>query len=493
MLSKSRYLSGLQCSKRLWIETRERGSLPPVDASTQALFDQGHEVGRLAQQLFPGGLELDRRVRAWSLLLPDTEKALRQRVPLYEGAFARSFEGAGGACRVDLLVPAPEGAWDLYEVKSSTSVKEVNLDDVAFQSWVVRGAGVPLRRSHVVHLDSSYVRGEALEVGKLFAVVDVTEQIAAREREIPGRVSGLLGVGELDAAPAVRIGRQCNDPYDCPAIARCWAGIPEESVFTLYRGGKKSWELFERGIVELTAIPGGFDLTAVQAIQVEAARRRRARVDRTALRTFLNSLEHPLHYFDLESYQLAVPAFPGTRPYQQLPFQFSLQVVDRPGAEARSQAFLAVSADDDPRPAFLEALRALVGRTGSIVAFNATFERSRIAEAAVAVPMHARWAERLAPRFVDLLAPFRTFDYYHPRQLGSASLKAVLPILGQRGYEGLEIQEGSFAAREFLRSNLPGTAPDERERIRRALLAYCARDTEGMIEVVEKLRELVGS
>ena len=191
-----------------------------------------------------------------------------------------------------------------------------------------------------------------------------------------------------------------------------------------------------------------------------------------------------------------MPAFPGTRPYQQLPFQFSLHVVERPGAAPKAHAFLARSdrqfAGDDPRPAFLDALRAVVGPEGSIVAFNATFEEKRIAEAAAAVPAHASWAGQLAPRFVDLLAPFRSFDYYHPRQLGSASLKAVLPILGQRGYGELEIQEGSFAAREFLRASLPGTAPEERERIRRALLAYCARDTEGMIEVVGALERLVG-
>jgi hypothetical protein len=288
----------------------------------------------------------------------------------------------------------------------------------------------------------------------------------------------------------VPIGRQCHDPFDCPAIARCWAGIPEESVFTLYKGGKKSWELFERGIVELAAIGGDVELTERQAIQVEAARSRRPNVDRAALRTFLDTLEYPLHYLDFETYQLAVPAFRGSRPYQQLPFQFSLQRVERPGAEPRAQEFLAASAGDDPRPAFLDALRAAVGSAGSIVSFSATFEMGRIAEATADVPMHASWAERLMPRFVDLLSPFRGFDYYDPRQLGSASLKKVLPILGQRGYEGLEIQEGSFAAREFVRSSLPETAPDERARIRRALLDYCARDTEGMIEIVAALERL---
>jgi hypothetical protein len=165
-------------------------------------------------------------------------------------------------------------------------------------------------------------------------------------------------------------------------------------------------------------------------------------------------------------------------------------VVERPGAEPRSYEFLADD-DGDPRPGFLAALRATIRDRGSIVAFNAGFEKGRIAEIAVALPEHADWAASLEPRFVDLLTPFRNFDFYDPRQLGSASLKTVLPILGQKGYDGLEIQDGSFAAREFVRSNLPATLPTERERIRRALLAYCGRDTGGMIEIVAALERIV--
>ena len=486
-LSKSRFLAGLQCAKRLWFETRARELVPAYDEATQAIFAQGQIVGRLAQGLFPGGVEIDRQRLDWSAAIATTRDLLRRRVPLYEAA----FEHAGAACRVDLLVPVADSAWDLYEVKSTASVKDVHHQDVALQSYVVRGAGIPLRRAFLAHIDSTYVRGEELDVQKLFKLADLTDAIGELEREVPRRIGEMHELLELGATTPVAIGPHCSDPYDCPLTSLCWKDVPEESVFTLRRGGARSWDLFARGVRALVEIPDEEPLNKGQRLQVEVARERRPHVDPDAIGKFLRSLEHPLHYLDFESFGLAVPRYPGTRPFQQVPFQFSIDVVDGEGEISRSTAFLA-EGGRDPRPEFIARLQEEIGPRGSIVAYNAAFERGRLGELANGDARLEAWVAGLDARIVDLLSPFRSLAYYHPDQLGSASLKAVLPILGQRGYEGLEIQDGAFAGREFLRSTLRDTSVTERARIRNALLRYCGRDTEGMVEIVAALRRLAG-
>jgi len=490
MLSKTRWLSGLQCEKKLWIEVNDRGRVPPPDPARQAIFDQGHEVGELAQRLRPGGIEIDRRRLDWRSAVAETRSALERRVPLYEAAFAHD----GAACRVDILAPSGERGWELLEVKSSTQAKPEHLDDVALQVWVARGAGIDVRSAKLVHLDSGYVRGEALELERLFTEVDLTAGVEAAQAGIDERVAALLAVTRLRGEPAVPIGPHCDAPWSCPLKPACWSGVPEESVLDLHRGGPMRWRLFGQGVRSLAEIPADVPLSAAQAIQVAAARDGRPRVDGAAIGAFLGQLEPPLHFLDFESYALAVPRFAGTRPYQQIAFQFSLFVDEGAGGPPRSVDFLA-EGEDDPRPALAAALRSAVGEgpLGTFVAYNAAFEKAQLADLAAACPEQAAWLANVGSRFVDLLAPFRSFSYYHPRQRGSASLKAVLPVLGARGYDGLSIDEGGLAAREFLRSLDAGTPMDERRRIRDALLAYCRRDTEGMLEIVASLRALAES
>ncbi len=484
-LSKSRFLAGQQCAKRLWYETRARELVPAYDEETMAIFEQGRLVGRLAQSLFPGGIEIDHQRLDWTAAIGTTRELLSRRVPLYEAA----FEHAGAACRVDLLVPAAEGTWDLYEVKSTTSVKDVHYQDVAFQSHVLRGAGVPLRRALLVHINSAYERGEELDVWGLFKVSDLTDAIVGIEKEIAHRVREMHGILNLGTPPTIEIGPHCSDPYECPLVSRCWKDVPKESVFTLRRGGAKSWNLFGRGYRALVEIPDDEPLNKGQRLQIEVARTRRPHVDLDAIGRFLRSLEPPIHFLDFESFGLAVPPYAGTRPFQQVPFQFSLHVVDGGGEIAHAAAFLA-EGGGDPRPEFIARLQDEIGPHGSILAYNAAFERARLADLASGDARLEAWVAGLDGRFVDLLNPFRSLAYYHPDQLGSASLKAVLPILGNRGYDDLEIQNGAFAGREFLRSNLPDTPASERLRIRNALLLYCGRDTAGMVEIVEALRGL---
>lgn len=486
ILSKSRFLSGVQCHKRLWYEINRREEVPPWNAATLAIFDQGHAIGEVARQLYPDGVEAAPGILAWPAVAAVTREALAARRPLFEAGFVHG----GGACRVDILVPAGDGVWDLLEVKSTTSVKEEEHDlDLAFQAWVVRGAGIPLRDLYLVHVNREYVLEGELDPGGLLSRVRRNEQVEALLPEIESRLRELLKAAELAESPDVPIGPHCSKPHDCPLIPHCWAFLPDRNVTTLYRGKPKGFELIAGGILTLADIPVAFPLTGNQQIQLEAVRGGEAVVDARQIQDFLATLETPLQYLDFETVGPAIPVYQGTRPFQPIPFQFSLHRQARLGGDLEHLGFLA-EGREDPRPAFLERLRESLLDEGTIVVYNASFERRVLRELADAVPDEAGWIEAAEQRIVDLLVPFRQFAWYHPDQDGSASMKVVLPAMTGEGYEGLEIGEGSQASREFLRITFGDEPAAECERVREELERYCALDTLGMARIVEKLMEV---
>jgi hypothetical protein len=482
-ISKSLFLNGLQCPKLLWHAINTKDLLPEPDAAQQAIFDQGHDVGALARQLFPGGIDVCGTDR--DEIIRGTTEALKLRKPLFEPA----FQASGGFCRVDVLNPTQGGSWDLVEVKSSASVKHIHLQDVAFQAWVLADAGVPVRRTKLMYLDSDYVRSGSVEPQKLFTLTSTTTQTSKLGRTVGARVSDMLSIIRQPTPPEVAIGPHCDNPYTCPLHDLCWKFLPEQNVMSLYRGKKKGFKLLVKGITAIREIPETVKLTANQAVQKQCAETGKPHSNQSAIVKFLRRLRYPVHYLDFETFNTAIPLFDGVRPYQQVPFQFSLHIVNAPGAEPEQRMFLA-DGHGDPRPEFMRRLRECIRDKGSIVVYNAAFEKSRLRECAEFLPEHAAWVRRIERRFVDLLKPFRSFDYYHPDQCGSASIKSVLPALTGRQYDDLEIKDGSTASLEFLRVTFGDLPEVERQPVRRQLEEYCCRDTEGMIWIVAELGKL---
>jgi hypothetical protein len=189
---------------------------------------------------------------------------------------------------------------------------------------------------------------------------------------------------------------------------------------------------------------------------------------------------------DFETFMTAVPLYDGTSPYQSIPFQFSVHVIEQPGARPKHNSFLA-KGKDDPRPAFLAALREAVGPDGTVLVYYEAFEKSRLKELAAAFPEYKNWIADISKRIVDLLTPFRDFSYYHPSQTGSASLKKVMPAVTGIGYEGLEISHGDIASLRYMQVTFGHVSAEERRKIRKDLLKYCKQDTEGMVHIVENL------
>jgi hypothetical protein len=244
--------------------------------------------------------------------------------------------------------------------------------------------------------------------------------------------------------------------------------LPESDVTTLYRGGAKGFKLLKDGVSALENIPYDFSLTNNQEIQRQAARTGKPHVDKPAIASFLNRIKYPVSFMDFETFGTAILLFDGLRPYQQVPFQFSLHVQRSRGSELEHHKFLAEGLND-PRLEFMRQLRDAVPEKGSVVAFNAPFELARLKECADLLLEYQPWLMDVRRRIVDLLVPFRGFRYYHPKQNGSASMKAVLPALTGLGYDQLAIQDGGMASLEFLRVTLMDVSDDERRHVRRDL------------------------
>jgi len=481
-LSKSRYLNGLQCLKYLWFIIHQPDAVPQPDAQTQHLFDQGHLVQEYAEKLFPGGIRVPESVFRGTGDL--NAKLLDKGKTFFEAGIS-----AGGLySRVDILQYDGVDKWDIIEVKSGTRVKEENIHDVSFQKLCCERRGLSVGRCFLMHINNKYVKQGDIDPSQLFTNEDITGQVKEVEAGIESRIREMQSIMQADTPPARLPGVHCNDPYECH-ISLCWQALPENNILNLYRGNAKAFDLLYDGTCFLRDIPDSVKLTGPQEVQKWCDLHGSAFTDKPALAEFLKSLKYPVHYLDFETFQAAVPLFDGTRPYQQVPFQFSLHIVDKPGAMAWHFGFLA-DGNEDPRPQFFNELRKVIGRQGSIVVYNQSFEEGILNDLAAAYPEHQTWVGQVCTRLVDLLQPFRNFSYYHPDQQGSASIKKVLPALTGQSYDDMDIGKGDQASLAYLDMMSGKMTAEEKSRTRTALEQYCALDTEGMIWIVNKLKEL---
>ena len=482
LLSKSKYLTGLQCPRLIWIEIHEPEKIPETNPVTQHVFDQGHEVGYLAKKLFPVGIDIS--TEDFMGNISSTKEWLKERKPLFEaGILAGKIYS-----RVDILSPIGEEEWDIVEVKSSTGVKDVHINDVAYQRYCCNQSGLNIRKCYLALINNQYVKDGEIDPEGFFNIHDVTDQVEEASVGIQDKIDGIIEVLSQETCPEMIIGPHCRDPYEC-SLTDCWGHLPEHNIFTLYYGGKKSFQMYDSGIVTVGEIPDGYKLNDKQRIQQVCVASGEPHVDREAIRDFLSSLEYPLYYMDFETINPAVPLFDGIRPYQNIPFQFSIHVVQDEQSPPARYSYLA-SGTDDPRPALLTELQKVFEDSGSIIAYNKGFEEGILRNLANVFPEYSDWIDQICSRLIDLLVPFKNFDYYHPAQKGSASLKAVLPAITGRGYEDLDISDGQVASVTFLAATYGDMPEPERTEVMADLEQYCGRDTEGMIWIVEELEKL---
>jgi hypothetical protein len=472
-LSKRRFTAGLQCAKRLWLE---HAAPPPLDAGREALARAGIAVGALARLRFPGGAlvaesEFEPAAAATAGLVADPALPA-----IYEAAFAHG----GARVRVDVLRRAESGGFELIEVKTATRVRERHALDLAYQLAVLEGAGVPVVRALLVVLDATYVHaGGAPDLERLFLVTDLTAEARALVPTVRERFAGMVAVLAAAEAPAIDVGPQCLAPFRCPFFAHCHVGGPEHPLTDLPRLTPEQLSaMTAAGLVDVRDVPLDFPtLTPVQRRACLAVRAGGA-VREPGILEALAAIRLPAHFVDFETFGPAIPVYPGTSPFEQVPFQWSDHVL-RADGRVEHREFLH-DADADPRTAFAASLLAATADAASIVTYS-SFESDVLAALAEELPdMREALLDRRS-RIVDLL-PIVRDHAYHPALRGSFSIKAVLPaFVPTLGYQDLVIRDGLTASLAHATLVDPRADPARRAEIRAHLLAYCARDTEAML------------
>jgi hypothetical protein len=482
-LSKSLIIKGLQCPKALYLQKNPPTFIFPPQPDLEAKFRAGNEVGILAQQLYPGGTE----VPFDGLSVIEQIEQTRQQIDagakvIYEASF--NYDGI--FVKVDLLVKDGD-AWQIHEVKMSTSVKQVNLDDVAIQFYVLGQCGLLISGAYLVHINNQYVRQGEIDVQQLFAGEDVLEEAVMRQAKLPQLIADLRTALQGDE-PAIDIGPHCSDPYDCDFTPYCWQHIPENSIFDLKGRGIKKFDYYDRGIIRFEDLPLA-DLNKAQRQQVEATLNQQDSVNPQAVEEFLSTLWYPLCHLDFETFNTAIPKFDGIRPYQQVPFQFSLHIQQEAGAEPQHFEYLAAP-NVDPRRELIDQLLELIPADACVLTYNQTFEKGVLRNLAELFPELDEAIEERLENVCDLMVPFRRRDVYRWPMLGSYSIKAVLPaMVPELSYAGMEIADG-MAAMQAYRDMCALESGDELDRLREAMLEYCRLDTWGMVEILNALRFL---
>lgn len=486
-LTKSRVIAGLQCARRAWLQVHapiEREGLAPG-----SLGDLGRDIGILARQLFAEGVLVDAEPWAHDEACRRTQALLAD--PRVPAIFEAGFTADGIRVRVDVLERLPRGRWGLREVKMSTGVKDTHLDDLAIQLHVLRRCGLDIASVELVHIDDRYVRAATgLDPAALFRRVDCAAALEARLTRVAASAADLLVLLQRDVEPAAEPSSHCFSPHACAYWDRCTAGKPKDWVFHLPHARAALREaLALRDIERIADIPDDVPLSPVQA-RLRAAIRRGGLVVEPGLAGAVAGLAPPILCLDFETLAPPVPLYPGTRPYQQIPVQWSLHVDDGSGA-LRHRAFLA-DGDGDPRRAFASTLLDALDREAGPIAVYSSYEAQQLGALARVFPDLAPRLDGAVARLVDLL-PIMRAHVAHPDFRGSFSIKTVAPVLAHEiTYADLDLIGDGGQASSALYALAAGKVATEaeRRRLRTALERYCARDTQALMALTRAVRRL---
>ncbi len=483
-LSKTLFLKGLKCKKLLFLTKYYPNLREELTEKTEEIFQTGNEVNLLARRLFPEGREIPSN-ETISRQSSITSSLIKEGV---ENIFEASFLFNEIFVRTDILHKGEEG-WEIYEVKSSTSQKDEHLYDVALQFYVLKNCGLDIRKVFLVHLNSDYARWGEIEIEKLFRKVDLTESVFEKQKEIEEAINSLKEVlmGEM---PNVEIGKQCIESYPCEFKSFCWKGIPENSIPEMeIRWLEDKFALYRRGFLYLDELnPEEFN--GNPKMYLEAFLEKKIIVNKKGIENFLQSLWYPMSFLDFETFQSAIPPFDGTRPYQQIPFQYSLHILPSKNGKLEHSFYLA-QPGIDPRRELIEKLLNEIPPNSCVIVYNEKFEKGILTDLSELFPEFREKIQEIMKNLRDLMLPFKRKDYYHWNMLGSHSLKrVVLALLPELKYEELEIRNGEMAMGAYQKM-CKANSQEEVEKIRKSLLNYCFLDTFSMVKLIEKLEEMV--
>ena len=489
MLSKSNFMQFLRCTCELWLAKQRPDLFPPTDPTLQRIFDEGNVVDRWAQKLFPDAVNVD------GFGMP---AAINTKKAIAIGATALlqpTFMTSKISCRSDILTKNADGSWNIYEVKSSTDVKEEHVIDVAFQRICLEESGIRVAQTFLVHVNNQYVRHGEIDPRELFAIKDITHEVETVMPMVKKEIPRALAVLEWDKAPSLTHVSSCTNPAECEFLSCYFSELKNDHIYSIATSlsKEKLVAFLERGLLKPEQIPA--DIMAelpdikLPGVQIEPT----LSVDKETIKLELDSLQYPLYFLDYETFFPAVPIFDGYRPYQQMVFQYSVHVIREPNAEPEHYEYLTEEMID-PAQGVAASLKSHIGDTGSVIVWNARFEASRNAEIGEHLPEFADFMASINDRIYDLMMVVKKGYYVDSRFGGSASIKKVLPVMcPELSYNDLAIHEGGTASASWAAFTDSATSPEVKEQLKKDMLAYCGLDTYAMIAIYRKFLDAVRS
>lgn len=488
-LSKSDYMLFLRHPAWLWLKKHDKSKLPAIDESLQTLFDDGKLFETYADQLFPDAVRVgfsfkDNNYSTMPLRTRQTIEAGTETV------LQGRFESGKITCIIDVLQKVSENEYDLYEIKSSTEVKDEHILDLAFQTIVLEESGLNIRKLFVIHVNNEYVRSGALDIHNLIAQTEVTEEVREHIEETKEGIQKAISIMNSPTPP------DFSPRYVGLKALKEWMEIytilnPEVDEYSIYKLARLNPELVgeleDLGIKLISDIPNSVKLHAKQQIQVLVTKENRRIVNKEKIKDFISKITYPLYFFDYETFSSVIPPFDGIHPYQQVPFQYSLHIIDKPNGTLTHKEFLHTT-NSNPALPLLQQLKIDIGDKGTVLVWYEPFEKGRNTELGEMFPEYSQFMSELNGRIVDLMTPFSNNWFVDKDFFGSASIKKVFPVLiSELSYKKLNIQEGATASRTWKETILEGKNHEEKEKIMKDLRDYCHLDTMAMVQLCNYL------
>lgn len=485
-LSKSKYCKAKQCNKALWLLKNNPAVATEID--NQAVLDNGTEVGELARGILGEYINVEYN-EDLSIMIKQTKELLANESKIITEA---SFNFNNNFCSVDILKNDVDGI-EIYEVKSSTEVKDIYLDDISYQVYILTNLGYNIKKASIVYINNQYVRHGDLDLNKLFNIEDVTGIAFNKQDEISNKLTEIEEYMKQKIEPKQDIDMNCFKPYNCEFWDYCTKNLPINNIFKIREMHKEQkMKLYKNGIYDFKDVLKE-DIKPKYKQQVEfEVLNKNAIIDKEGIKNFLEKLYYPLYFLDFETYQQAIPKYEGIRPYMQIPFQYSLHYIQDENLELQHTEFLAI-AGADPRRKLAEQLVKDIPTNACVLAYNMKFEKMVIKELAEIFEDLREELMKIYDNIQDLMIPFYERMYYCKEMQGSYSIKYVLPALfpndKQLDYHKLPVvHNGSEAMSTFATLHLK--SKKEQENIRKGLLEYCKLDTLAMVKIWEKLKEI---
>lgn len=486
-LSKSKYCKAVQCNKILWLDKNKKEVA--TDTSSKTALENGIKVGELARNLFGEYINVEYNQDV-SKMIEITNELMKNYPNIITEA---SFSYNNNFCSVDILKNEQDGV-TIYEVKSTTGIKPINLDDVAYQVYVLKKLGYNVKSANLVHLNNKYIRQGDLELDKLFTIEDVTEIANSKQIEVENKITEINEYLKQTEEPKDEIGMQCfmND-YECPYWKYCTKLLPEKSVFNVANMHvDKKIDLYNKEIISFEDLRDE-PLSGKFHQQIEIDFTDETVIDKESIKEFLSQMTYPIYFLDFEGYEKPIPEFDDSWSYEQIPFQYSIHYIESEDSDVKHLEFLAETGVD-PRRILAEKLVKDIPENACIIVYNCSYEKTRLKELAEIFPDLKEKLLNMNDHIIDLIIPFRSRWYYCKAMEGSYSIKYVLPALYPEDptldYHNLPVvHNGTEASQTFL--ELQNHTKEEQEEIRKGMLMYCGLDTYALVKVWEKLKEVV--